>query len=135
MKNKIKKYAFVFVFVFIMTFFSFKLNVSANIIDNIVPIKVENCDTLLGDPTIPSHPAYWIQKGLDIIKYVAILSLLGLSIADFAKAIISNDKDAVKKAGVKSLKRFVYCTIIFFLPILINFVLEIFELTGTCGYQ
>lgn len=133
MKNKIKKYAFVFVF--IMTLFSFKLNVSANIIDNIVPIKVENCDTLLGDPTIPNHPAYWIQKGLDLIKYAAIVSLFLLSIIDFLKAIISNDKDAVKKAGVKSLKRFVYCTIIFFLPILINFVLEIFELTGTCGYQ
>lgn len=134
MKNKITKYIFVFSAI-IMALFSFKLNAGASVIDVISPIAVENCEYLLGDSTNPDHPAYWIQEGLDLIKYAAIMCLLGLSIADFFKAIVASDKDSLKKAGTKTMKRFIYCVIIFFLPILINFVLELFELTGTCGFN
>ena len=134
MKNKITKYIFVFSAI-IMALFSFKLNASASVIDIISPIAVENCEYLLGDPDIPDHPAYWIQEGLDIIKYAAIIALLGMSMVDFFKGIVSSDKDAIKKAGTRTFKRFIYCVMIFFLPILINFVLELFELTGTCGFH
>ena len=68
---------------------------------------------------------------IEIIKYAAIMCLLGFSIADFFKAIVSNDKDALKKAGSTTLKRFIYCVIIFFLPIIIDFLLDLFQLTET----
>lgn len=133
MSKKIK--TFLVISTIISALFCFNMEIKANTIQNITQVAANNCDTLLGDPTVPNHPAYWIQKGLDLIKYAAIVCLLLLSIAEFLKAIVSNDKDAIKKAGTKSLKRFIYCTIIFFLPILINFILELFELTGTCGYH
>ena len=70
---------------------------------------------------------------MDVIKYAAIICLLGFSIADFVKAIVSEDKDALKKAGTTTMKRFIYCVMIFFLPIVINFLLDLFQLTGMIG--
>ena len=59
------------------------------------------------------------------------MCLLGFSIADFFKAIVSNDKDALKKAGSTTVKRFIYCVIIFFLPIIIDFLLDLFQINET----
>ena len=59
------------------------------------------------------------------------MCLLSFSIADFFKAIVSNDKDALKKAGSTTVKRFIYCVIIFFLPIIIDFLLDLFQINET----
>ena len=112
-----------------MTLFFFVSNVSA------VETSLPSCDSVFGSPTKPDYPAYWIQLVLDVIKYIAIVALLGLSIADFVKAIVSDDKDALKKAGITSFKRFIYCVIIFFLPILVNFLMELFGFYSDCDFR
>ena len=56
----------------------------------------DNCTSLLGNPTIEGEPAYYLQKGLDIIKYLGVILCIVLTIVDFAKAIFSNDKDMLK---------------------------------------
>ena len=84
------------------------------------------CNSIFGDPTDVDCPAYWIQWALNLIRYIAIIALFGLSIVDFIKALISNDNDGLKKAGVNTAKRFIYCVLIFFLPIIVNLVSEMF---------
>ena len=91
------------------------------------------CQSVFGDPNDIDCPAYWIQWVLDVMKYIAIAALLVLSTTDFIKALVANDKDALKKAGVSAAKRFIFCVLIFFLPILIDFVMELFGAYGTCG--
>lgn len=59
--------------------------------------------------------------------------LLVLVISDFFKAIVENDKDALKKAGNKALKRFIYCVLLFFLPTIISLIMTMFGAYGTCG--
>lgn len=88
--------------------------------------------SLLGETTNPQHPAYWLQMILNFMKYVAIVALLALVTMDFFKAIVGNDKDALKKASTTAVKRFIYCVLIFFLPIIVDFIMTMFGIYGGC---
>lgn len=95
--------------------------------------SVDDCNSYFGDPDDSQYPAYWMQWILNIIKYVAIAALLVLSTVDFIKALVSNDKDALKKATMTTAKRFIYVVILFFLPIIVDFIMRLFGAYGTCG--
>ena len=121
-----------------MALFSFKLNASAstlNIETDVATAEIHSFADYGGflgdDEDDPEQPIYYVNWVIEIIKYAAIMCLLGFSIADFFKAIVSNDKDALKKAGSTTVKRFIYCVIIFFLPIIIDFVLDLFQISET----
>lgn len=90
------------------------------------------CKFLFGDPTVDTTPAYWMQKILNFMKYIAIAALLILVTLDFVKALIADDKDAIKNAGKRAIKRFIFCVIIFFLPIIIELIMEFVGAYGTC---
>ena len=92
-----------------------------------------DCESIFGDPNDSQYPAYWMQWILNIMKYVAIAALLILSTFDFIKALVSNDKDALKKAGMTTAKRFIFVVILFFLPIIVDFIMHLFGAYGTCG--
>lgn len=113
-------------------------NLSLNAEKVFAKTESDTCESLLGDPDpdkpdAKNYPAYWIQWGLNLIKYIAIVALLGLSTMDFFKALVADDKDAIKKASTTTVKRFVYTVIIFFLPILVEVLMKLFGLYGTCG--
>ena len=95
--------------------------------------SLNSCEGLLGDPNDHRAPAYWLQWILNIMKYVAIAALLILSLVDFIKALVSDDKDSVKKASMTTAKRFIYCVLIFFAPIILDFLMELLGLYGSCG--
>lgn len=95
----------------------------------------EGCVSYFGSPEDPDCTAYWMQWILNIIKYVAIAALLILSTVDFIKALVSNDKDALKKAGVTTAKRFIFCVLLFFLPIIVDFIMSLIGAYGTCGIE
>ena len=149
MKKRFKKILFFGItFLFL---FSFSLNVNASVreYDSVVVIaKVDNnlskgfsvaktdvCENLLGDPDNCNGkcPAYWIQWGLNLIKYIAIVALLLLVTVDFLKAVVSSDKDALKKAGSTAIKRFIYCVLIFFVPIIVKLILDLMGIYGSCS--
>ena len=135
MKKRLKKIlllctAFLFLF-------SFSINVNASVIKkdftrNIVVAAGDTCSAL-GDPSNSQYPAFWLQEILNIMKYVAIVALLVLVTTDFVKAVASNDKDALKKAGTTAIKRFIYCVLLFFLPSIISLLMTLFGAYGTCG--
>ena len=149
MKNKFSKIIF-----FSITFlflFLFNSGVNASVIEskNIIEVSsiksdfvnkfavadsYDTCDSLLGDPNNCDGkcPAYWFQWILGVMKYVAIVALLVLVISDFLKALTENDKDAMKKAGSKALKRFIYCVLIFFVPIIVEMIMTLFGAYGNC---
>ena len=117
--------------VFSFALFCFKINANASVlkIDNLSNnVMIAKCNDIFGCDDDPNQPMYWLTLGIDIIKYAAIIALLGLSSLDFIKAIVSNDKDALKKASKTASKRFIYCVIIFFLPLLLEFLLDLFEI-------
>lgn len=101
----------------------------------VVNSESQNCDTIFGDKNNPDAPAYWIQYILDIMKYIAIGALLLMSSIDFFKAMTQDDKDAIKKASNTTVKRLIYCVLLFFLPTIVNFVMELLGAYGTCGIK
>lgn len=116
------------------------VNINNNMVNIIEPLVNENktngtsvCDGLLGDPVDSNCPAYWLQEILDIMKYIAIVALLVLVVTDFLNALTQNDKDAIKKASNKALKRFIYCVLLFFVPIIVKILLTWFGWYSNCG--
>lgn len=103
------------------------------IVETTVANGSASCTSLLGDPTDKDYLAYWIQWCLDLIKYAAILALLGFSTMDFFKAFVGDDKDAYKKAFVTTVKRFIFAVLIFFLPVIVEVIMKLFGAYGTCG--
>lgn len=93
----------------------------------------DRCDSLLGDPSDEGDPAYWLQLIFNAMKYFAIIALFALVTLDFFKALVADDKDAIKKAGQKAAKRLIYCVLVFFLPIIVEFLMTMMGLYGTCG--
>ena len=83
----------------------------------------EGCDGLLGDTTDPNDPAYYIRLILLVMRYAAVALAVILGMIDFFKAIISQDKEAVMKAAKTSGYRLAFAVIIFFLPIVIDFIM------------
>ena len=138
----IKKSLFL-VCIIILSFFCYTNVVNADVIGaedidfiesyQVFDGEIDSCNSYFGDPTDSQYPAYWMQWILDVIKYVAIAALLVLSTVDFIKALISNDKDALKKAGMTTAKRFIFVVILFFLPIIVDFIMRLFGAYGTCG--
>lgn len=133
----------IFLVITFMFAFLFSFSVNASIIDNcsislgsdilkdVTPI-VGDCTYLLGEFSNEEAPAYWIAWALDIMKYIAVIALLVFVTLDFLKAIASNDKDALKKAGTNAIRRFIYCVIIFFIPNIVEIIMELFGIAGYC---
>ena len=108
------------------------INIKDNLTKSVVVADDETCPAF-GDPDDETAPAHWMQWTLDVMKYIAIVALLVLVITDFLKAIVQDDKDALQKAGKTALKRFIYCVLLFFVPIFVKIIMEFFGAYGTCG--
>ena len=105
----------------------------------------DGCNTLFGDKEddgINKDPdknqtasvAYFLQEIFNFIKYLGPALVVVFTIIEFAKAAAANDKDALLKAGKKTGVRIALALLLFFLPVLIDFVFEdVLHWTGTCG--
>lgn len=93
------------------------------------------CDSLLGKVTDKNAPAYYLHFAFNLIKYIAIVALLVLTVVEYVKAIASSNTDAIKKASQNTIKRLIIAVVIFLLPILIEFLFSLFGWTtdATCG--
>lgn len=92
------------------------------------------CKGFLGDPVLEGTPAYYLALVMKLIKYLGIVLCFVFVVIDFLKAITSQDQDLLKKAIKTSVQRLIYAILIFFLPIVINFVLGLVGAYSTCIY-
>lgn len=99
--------------------------------------NVNECTGILGNPkdNINKPVAYYMQFVFNLMKYAAIILLFILTIVDLSKHVANGSQDGLKKLGIVAIKRLIICVVIFFLPILIEFLLEIFGIygSGTCN--
>lgn len=94
-----------------------------------------DCESILGNPEDENSVAYYAQIALNVIKYVGILLCIILSSLDIIKAIMGNDKDAHKPVVEKTIKRFMYAAILFFVPSLVNALFTLLGLFSSCGIK
>lgn len=80
------------------------------------------CDELLGDI------ADMIGKAYFMLEIAAIVIAVVLTALDYAKVILSDGQDAMKKTNQKLVKRLIIVVVILLLPALINLILTVFNI-------
>jgi len=65
-----------------------------------------------------------LQNLFNLLKIVVPLLVIGLSIYDFIKAVTAKDDKDLKQAFQRLIKRCIYAIILFFLPMLLNLLLD-----------
>lgn len=83
-----------------------------------------DCDTLFADMADIIKDAYFI------LEIISILIVVIRTALDYSKVFLSDDKDQLKKANSKLIKRIVVLIIILLLPALVNLFLRIFKIEG-----
>ena len=78
-----------------------------------------------GCELIPTKIMDYINEAMSIIRIAVPALLVGLIIFDFASALFASSEEKMKKAQGKVIKRIIIAIIIFFVPALINLVLNI----------
>lgn len=66
-----------------------------------------------------------LQNVFNFLKIIVPLLIIGLSTYDFIKAVTAKDDKGLKKAFQTLLKRIACAIVLFFLPVLINLLLEL----------
>lgn len=89
------------------------------------------CNAKAGECTF--YPAYYIQIALNIIKYLAIVLCVVLTIFDFVSALVKDEKDVMKPLVNKTMIRLICVIALFFLPMIVKLVMSLVGLYGTCG--
>lgn len=95
----------------------------------------EGGNSILGDPEDEDSVAWLLQQALNYIKIIGPILVVILSSIDFAQVIIKSDEDAMKKAQKKLITRLILAACLFFIPTLVQVMLDIFGITSspTCG--
>ena len=78
-----------------------------------------------GCELIPTKIMEYINEAMSIIRIAVPALLVGLIIFDFASALFASSEEKMKKAQGKVIKRIIIAIVIFFVPTLINLVLNI----------
>ena len=89
------------------------------------PVYAESCNGIL------TAGAYeLLQDALNIIRIAVPALLIVLGAVDLGTAVVSEDKDALKKSTSKLLKRCLAAIVIFFVPLIVNVLINLVESSG-----
>lgn len=126
------------IFVLMLSFFGFVSLVSAESVQGSELIylagdNAKKCTALFGDPNKAGDFAYYLQIILDIMKYAGIVLCIVLSVVDWFKALLGEDKDMYKPLAKKMAARVFYAVGLWFLPAIVKTLLTLLDVYGTCG--
>lgn len=93
-----------------------------------INVSDASCDGILGSGDFRQI----LVDFLNIIRILAIAMVVVFSTIDFAKALIAQDSDALKKSTQQAFKRLVIAIVVFFTPILLNILLGLIGISGIC---
>lgn len=94
-------------------------------------------DSVLGDPNDPDSVAWLLDQILTYATIAGMLLVIVLSSIDFLIVIVKSDDESMAKAAKKFAMRIVFAILLFFVPTIVNAILDIFGFTSqsTCGIQ
>ena len=91
-------------------------------------IKIQEVDETC-EGMLSKEGTEFLQKVLKFIQYGGVIVALLSSTLDFIKSVSSGSQDDLKKASTRFLKRMVFAALLFFVVILTNILLGIFNIT------
>ena len=92
----------------------------------IEPVFAADCNGLL-----TRDAADFIAEIIGWVRIIVPALLIILGGVDFGSAVLSEDKDALKKAGIKFAKRCVCGVAVFFVPLVVEVLINITGIEGT----
>lgn len=92
-----------------------------------------DCNSMFGNPNKDGTLAYYLQLILDVVKYAGIVLCILLTIVDFFKALLGDDKEMYKPLSKTAMTRLAYAVMLFFLPAVIRTILLLLGAYDTCG--
>ena len=95
----------------------------------------KQCTGLFGDPEDEDSFAYLLQYAFTIMKFAGPILCIAFSIVDFVKAIVSDKKDELSRVVRRCLTRVVLALVLFFIPVLVDFLFPLLGFYGTCGIK
>lgn len=92
---------------------------------------------ILGDVNDEDSVAWLLQKILNYMKILGPTITIILGSIDFTKAIITSDEESMKKSQKKFINRLLSALALFFVPLLVQIMLDLFDITSnvTCGIK
>jgi len=93
--------------------------------------------SLLGDPNDEDSVAWLLQHILNYIKVLGPILVVVLSSIDYLYIIIKSDDESMKKVNKKLIVRLILAAALFFIPVIVEAILDIFGMTSstTCGLR
>lgn len=143
----IKKKVSVIISLFFVFTVMFPIQVEARNVDSYINYGIiKSMDTemectgdegILGDVNNEDSVAWLLQKILNYIKILGPTIAIVLGSLDFAKAIIASDEENMKKSQKRFINRLIAAMLLFFVPLLVQIMLELFDITSniTCGIK
>ncbi len=97
-----------------------------NLYDDFDRLSTEelDCDNLFSDVADLISGAYFI------IEILGVILLIALTVLDYAKVLLSDNKDDMKKSNQKLIKRVIILIVLLLLPALVNLILGVFNIKG-----
>lgn len=97
-----------------------RLSVDGSVKPDFIKQEITSCKQLLGDEIRNIFNVIW-----NIVKFGIPIILIGLGTLDFVQAVFASKEDGTKKAQSKFIKRLIIAVVIFLIPTLISFILNI----------
>ena len=126
------------ILVLTLSFFGFVSLVRADSVQGSTIVSLagdnaQNCKALFGNPDKAGDFAYYLQIILDVIKYAGIVLCIVLSVVDWFKALLGEDKEMYKPLAKKMAARVFYAVALWFLPAIVKTLLTLLDVYGICG--
>lgn len=86
----------------------------------IMKTEIDSCEDLFGEEIAGIFKSAW-----NFVKIFIPILLFGLGCLDFAKAIFAGKEEDMKKAQSKFIKRIIIAVVIFLVPVILGFLLNI----------
>jgi len=87
-----------------------------------------NCNTLFGDSSDEDSLGRLIKDALRYVQIIVPILIILLGSLDLAKAVIASKEDEIKKAQMTFVKRLIAGVAVFFVPVLVNLVMNLAEI-------
>lgn len=91
------------------------------------PSSPKKGNTVSGNCGVISDLIPYIQEVYNYLKIIMPIALIIFGAIDFTGPVLSSDKDALKKAGIKFTKRCIVVIAIFLVPAILKFVLQAYS--------
>lgn len=98
----------------------------------IQPNELDKCKAVLGDVNDKESFAYYLQMIFNFVQFAGPILVIVLTTVDYFKAIFG-DEGNVKKVNKRTVTRLIAVVLLFFIPVFIKILLNLFDIVSDCG--